>query len=115
MTANPRLEGPLPPEGGLGWCAICAALYKGFALTSEPLATRLQEAIRSEKDEKLGLDPPAGAPLLQEAVAIGLADLPMANGSAIVPAPLCWSHLRGMKLSGIQAFTGAIPELGRGG
>ncbi|MGH3300958.1 MAG: hypothetical protein ACRDOK_04570 [Streptosporangiaceae bacterium] len=115
MSAAVRFDGELPPAGGLGWCALCAALYKGFALTSPQLEPKIQAALRSEQAEvmlSMTRTPMPGAPALQEAVCLSLVELPAASGNATVLAPTCWSHLRGLKISSIAVATGAIPMLG---
>lgn len=119
MTAVVRFDGELPPAGGLGFCALCTALYKGYALTSPQLEPKIQEALRSDKDEvhvSLVRTPLPGAPSLQEAVTYALIELPGPGGQNIpVLAPTCWSHVKGLKISSVAIATGALPLLGQGG
>lgn len=124
MTANPRFDGPMPPAGSvLGWCALCAAIYKGYAVSTEPLESRVQEVLHGDvQDVLLDLDSADGEyPMLQEAVTVHLLEIPGPNGQTIAaPVPACWSHLRALKIlmSGILPAgfvpTGMEPLLGQG-
>lgn len=106
------LTGPAPLSP-LGWCSICAAQFKSDAIDHQREA--IEAADKAPARTTIRLAPPREPPA--PAVAWGLTVLPTPPGSpapgqpAIIPAPLCWTHLNAIKFTGsglIAAPPGAV-------
>lgn len=99
------MRGPEPDfskDAGLGFCTICAMIYKGFAL--QEIAQQVEDA---PEDQYVYIDlpePHRDTDGLAMAVAFGLY-LPFGppavggNGMMPLPVPLCWSHLMPINVS----------------
>lgn len=103
MARLVNFTGPEAPDGPLGWCTVCAALYKAEAVHG-PLADKLKIAAGSDGPEmRLPVNHLDGT-TLQPAVAYGIYP-PLGppamggNGLMTLPVPLCWSHLMGVQMT----------------
>lgn len=102
MPGIPLFTGTLPPaDSALGWCTICAMLWKHEGLKA--LGDQVQQ-VPDGQARWFSLDTPGRRDRhkLMGAVAFGifqpLAAPPMGTGMMPLPVPLCWSHLMGLEL-----------------
>lgn len=104
MAKAIMIRGPQPPHSNLGFCAVCAMLYKGHALEDESYQRRVAEAPENEYTWVEMPEPNYDTDGLEPAVAWGVyppLGPPAAGGNGLMPlpVPLCWSHLMPIRVS----------------
>ena len=108
------LTGPFPYDltghlAPLGFCAVCAAAWKAVAFETQ--GREVMRADAAPAHSTIALTPPPATPPPALAVAYALAALPVPAGQpgagqpALVPLPLCWTHIQAVSFTG----SGLIP------
>lgn len=90
---------PEPPEHALlGWCFVCAGVYKHAVEQHPPVKERIAHALKDAAPDIVTVTKPLGIPefvRLQPAVTMGPA---VTLGGFIVP--LCWTHMPAVQEAG---------------
>lgn len=138
MAGDLYYDGPMPDidTAPLGWCTLCAMIYKGFANATEDVKDLVSKVNELEPGDQRRIDisklklpvgkpQPAVAtfisPVLQGIVNQLLGIHPQAGMVAPpLAVPLCWSHLVGLSLQPgggsqlVVASADALPAHQRG-
>jgi hypothetical protein len=116
MAAPILFSGPEDTDGRL-FCAVCAAIAKGHVVQQEQ--EKINRANAGTPDDPVVLISvrPGQLPArmrIEPAVTTGLVNLPagMMGQMAVVPAPVCWSHVNGMIIKDgiLPATAGEMPH-----
>lgn len=114
-----RFESIQPPEG-CEWCAVCAALVKGWIIGQHPdeisqakapgQLIKIETADHEIPDE---LYPQVAVAHGVTQLPVGMPDGTVASGPAA--APLCWTHLTGVVASDSMLVPASAAQMPRGG